>query len=148
MIDQQVVDAIGYVAAGLVLASFCMQSVTALRWAAIASNVAFIIYGYLGEYAPVLLLHVLLFPVNSYRLRQLYLAGRLTRSGTRIGGGKAGDRRPASTAALPRQSGQQTDLGGAAASARRRHDVVAHAAGTAATVADAGVAGNWRARDL
>ena len=44
----------------------------ALRWVAIASNVAFIAYGYLGELAPVLLLHALLLPVNIYRLAQLH----------------------------------------------------------------------------
>lgn len=43
----------------------------ALRWVAIASNVAFIAYGYLGSLAPVLLLHMLLLPVNICRLAQL-----------------------------------------------------------------------------
>jgi hypothetical protein len=66
-----VIDAIGFTAAGLVLATFCMRSMRALRWVAIASNLAFIAYGYLGHLAPVLLLHVLLLPVNVYRLTQL-----------------------------------------------------------------------------
>jgi hypothetical protein len=38
---------------------------------AIASNMAFIAYGYLGDLAPVLLLHTLLLPVNICRLVQL-----------------------------------------------------------------------------
>jgi hypothetical protein len=67
-----VTDAVGFVAAGLVLTTFCMRSMSALRWVAIASNVAFIAYGYLGNLAPVLLLHLLLLPVNGYRLAQLY----------------------------------------------------------------------------
>jgi hypothetical protein len=66
-----VIDAIGFGAAGLVLATFCMRSMNALRWVAIASNVAFIAYGYLGHLAPVLLLHALLLPVNICRLVQL-----------------------------------------------------------------------------
>ena len=66
-----VIDGIGFGAAGLVLATFCMRSMSALRWLAIASNVAFIAYAYLRGLAPVLLLHTLLLPVNICRLAQL-----------------------------------------------------------------------------
>ena len=66
-----VIDEVGFCAAGLVLATFCMRSMGALRWVAIASNVAFIAYGYLGGLAPVLLLHALLLPVNIWQLAQL-----------------------------------------------------------------------------
>jgi len=66
-----IIDQVGFAAAGLVLATFCMRSMSALRWVAIASNVAFIAYGYLGNLAPVLLLHMLLLPVNICRLVQL-----------------------------------------------------------------------------
>ena len=51
------VEGIGYLAASLVLATFCMKSMDALRLAAIASNLAFIAYGYFGHLSPVLLLH-------------------------------------------------------------------------------------------
>ncbi len=71
MSNLSVIDGIGFGAAGLVLATFCMGSMNTLRWVAIASNVAFIAYGYLGNLAPVLLLHALLLPVNIYRLAQL-----------------------------------------------------------------------------
>jgi hypothetical protein len=74
MSDLSVIDGVGFGAAGLVLATFCMGSMNALRWVAIASNVAFIAYGYLGNLAPVLLLHALLLPVNIYRLAQLHSA--------------------------------------------------------------------------
>jgi hypothetical protein len=66
-----VIDGIGFGAAGLVLATFCMRSMSALRWLAIASNVAFIAYAYFRGLAPVLLLHTLLLPVNICRLAQL-----------------------------------------------------------------------------
>ena len=71
MRDLSVIDGIGFVAAALVLATFCMRSMTALRWVALASNLAFIAYAYLGNLAPVLLLHALLLPVNACRLAQL-----------------------------------------------------------------------------
>src|SRR5262249_7275715 len=67
-INMNIVEGIGYLAASLVLATFCMKSMDALRLAAIASNMAFIAYGYLGHLAPVLLLHALLLPINIYRL--------------------------------------------------------------------------------
>ena len=67
-----VIDAIGFAAASLVLVTFCMRSMCALRWIAIASNLVFIAYGFLGNLAPVLLLHTLLLPVNSWRLAQLH----------------------------------------------------------------------------
>jgi CRP/FNR family transcriptional regulator, cyclic AMP receptor protein len=64
-------DAIGYLAAALVLAAFWMRSMSSLRYVAIASNLAFITYGYIGDLMPVLLLHILLLPVNVLRLAEL-----------------------------------------------------------------------------
>lgn len=61
-------DALGYLAAALVLATFCMRDMTALRCMAIVSNLAFIAYGALADLGPVLLLHLLLLPVNLQRL--------------------------------------------------------------------------------
>jgi CRP/FNR family cyclic AMP-dependent transcriptional regulator len=66
--DVPAIDAVGYLGAALVLVSFCMRSIGALRVVAICSNVAFIAYGYFEHVAPVLLLHSLLLPVNIYRL--------------------------------------------------------------------------------
>jgi fatty acid desaturase len=71
MSDLSLTNAIGFAAAGLVLATFCMHSMKPLRLVAIASNVAFIAYAYLAGLAPVLLLHTVLLPVNVYRLTQL-----------------------------------------------------------------------------
>jgi hypothetical protein len=71
MSDLSLTNEIGFAAAGLVLATFCMHSMEPLRWVAIASNVAFIAYAYLAGLAPVLLLHTVLLPVNVYRLTQL-----------------------------------------------------------------------------
>lgn len=64
-------DAIGYLAAGLVFATFCMRSMVPLRLIAIASNFAFLGYGYLGQLTPVLVLHSLLLVVNVFQLLAL-----------------------------------------------------------------------------
>ena len=63
-----ITDALGYLASALVLATFCMRDMKALRCMAIASNLAFIAYGALADLGPVLLLHLLLLPVNVQRL--------------------------------------------------------------------------------
>jgi CRP/FNR family transcriptional regulator, cyclic AMP receptor protein len=66
------IDALGFFAAGLVLVTFCMKRLVPLRVMAIASNLAFILYGYVARIEPVLLLHLLLLPVNFVRLRQAF----------------------------------------------------------------------------
>jgi hypothetical protein len=71
MSNAAITDGIGFAAAALVLATFCMRGMRTLRLVAIASNVAFIAYGYLGHLAPVLWLHALLLPINICRLMQL-----------------------------------------------------------------------------
>ena len=43
------INLVGYLAASLVLATFCMQSMSRLRLMALASNLAFIAYGYLAN---------------------------------------------------------------------------------------------------
>jgi CRP/FNR family cyclic AMP-dependent transcriptional regulator len=67
----KIVDSVGYLASGLVLATFCMRSMSGLRLVGLASNLAFIAYGYLGNLTPVLVLHAFLLPVNVCRLAQL-----------------------------------------------------------------------------
>lgn len=65
------VDALGYVASGLVFASFSVKTMLPLRYIAVASNVFFALYGYFGSLAPVLILHVVLLPMNLYRLFEI-----------------------------------------------------------------------------
>jgi hypothetical protein len=64
----------GYIASALVLATFCMTSMLRLRMAAIGSNVAFIFYAAVADIRPVLILHIILLPVNVYRLLQVRIA--------------------------------------------------------------------------
>lgn len=63
-------DLIGYLASALVLGAFGMRDMRALRRAAIASNLAFIVYAAWAGIMPVLVLHLLLLPMNLLRLRQ------------------------------------------------------------------------------
>jgi hypothetical protein len=63
-------DACGYVASALVLATFSMRSMRALRLMAIASNVAFIGYAAMADLHPILALHATLLPLNLMRLLQ------------------------------------------------------------------------------
>jgi len=63
-------DALGYVAAGLVFATFCAKRMASLRALAIVRNVAFIGYGFLDGLWPILVLHSAMLPMNIQRYRQ------------------------------------------------------------------------------
>ena len=69
--DKALVDALGYVAAGAVLATFSTRSIRALRVLAIISNLLFIAYAASAMLLPVLALHALLLPLNVMRLCEL-----------------------------------------------------------------------------
>ena len=64
------VDGLGFLAGGLVLATFCMKGLVPLRGMAITSNLVFILYGYTAGIVPVLVLHLILLPVNIVRLME------------------------------------------------------------------------------
>jgi hypothetical protein len=55
----------------MVLLTFVMKDMRLLRVLGILSNVAFITYAVLDSLPPVLVLHLLLLPVNVFRLRSL-----------------------------------------------------------------------------
>ena len=103
-------ELIGYLASLLVLMTFCMSGMVALRTVAIASNVAFIAYAALVGISPVLVLHVVLLPVNLLRLAESVrsalrrraeatncAAGRCARSAAPL----AGNAEPANASPLP-----------------------------------------------
>jgi len=64
-------DAMGYIAGILVFITFGMKTMIPLRAIGIASNVFFIAYGYLAPAYPPLILHILLLPLNIWRLREM-----------------------------------------------------------------------------
>ena len=63
-------DLLGYAACALVLITFAARSIVTLRIVAIASNLMFIAYAVSAQLPPVLLLHLLLLPLNAWRLVQ------------------------------------------------------------------------------
>ena len=65
------VEAAGYLASALVLATFCMKTMIPLRSAAVVSNIAFIVYGFYDDVYPVLILHAVLLPLNAWRAIQM-----------------------------------------------------------------------------
>jgi hypothetical protein len=64
------IDALGFLAAGLVFGTFYMKAMVPLRLMALCSNVAFIAYAMGLGLKPVLALHAALLPVNAWRLWQ------------------------------------------------------------------------------
>lgn len=66
-----VAEIVGYVAAALVFLTFYMKTMIPLRIVGICSNCAFIAYGYLDGLYPVLILHLVLLPLNTWRLREM-----------------------------------------------------------------------------
>lgn len=75
------IDLVGYAAATAVAATYSMKTMIPLRVAGIVSNVLFICYGALSGTVPVLILHLVLLPLNSWRLHQmLQLVRRVTAS--------------------------------------------------------------------
>ncbi|MGC1777663.1 MAG: cyclic nucleotide-binding domain-containing protein [Xanthobacteraceae bacterium] len=65
------IDILGYVASASVLITFCMSTMVPLRIIAICSNVLFAAFGAFAHIYPVLVLHLVLFPVNVTRLIQI-----------------------------------------------------------------------------
>jgi hypothetical protein len=96
-------DAIGYFAAGMVFVAFGMKDMIPLRIVAMLSNLAFVAYGLGLGLAPVWLLHVVLLPLNGWRLAQaLRSTGRTIRIDPDVGEG--GDPLPRRSVALRRHS--------------------------------------------
>jgi len=61
-------DTLGYAASCAVLASFLMRTMVPLRLVAILSNILFAAFGYVQNIHPVLFLHMVLLPINVWRL--------------------------------------------------------------------------------
>jgi ABC-type glycerol-3-phosphate transport system permease component len=65
---------IGWLASGLVFATFCAKRMLPLRALAITSNIAFISYGYTDALWPIVILHSAMLPMNVIRFREAFLA--------------------------------------------------------------------------
>ena len=66
-----VAGATGFLASALVLMTFMMKDMRNSRVIAILSNVAFITYGALDWLPPIICLHMLLLPLNIFRLNEI-----------------------------------------------------------------------------
>ena len=62
------VDAVGFGAALMTLATFAQKRMVPMRSTALAANVLFISYGALGAFYPVPVLHLILLPLNVMRI--------------------------------------------------------------------------------
>jgi hypothetical protein len=60
----------GYLAASLLLLTFFMRQMVPLRAVAIASSMAWLVYGLADHIYPVFCLHIILLPLNGTRLYQ------------------------------------------------------------------------------
>lgn len=65
------IELVGYLAAGITVATFWMRTMIPLRVCGIASNITWIAYGALAGVYPALLLHLFVLPLNAVRLRQM-----------------------------------------------------------------------------
>ena len=63
-------DVLGWAAAALTLLAFSCNDLLRLRYVALTANAAFIAYGLTAQLWPVLALHFVLVPINSWRLWQ------------------------------------------------------------------------------
>ena len=120
------VDALGYLAASLVLATFCAKSMVTLRLLAIASNAAFVAYALPAGLYPMVVLHTVMLPLNLLRLRQVL------RSSVR----QSPDAGRANLVAAPdvavteaQMQGELVDNGGATAGGRCSRSHAPHASG-------------------
>lgn len=66
-----VVDVVAYAAVGLNIVGYSMRSMIPLRIIAICTNCLFIIYSGLAGIYPTLFLHIILLPINAYRLKEM-----------------------------------------------------------------------------
>jgi CRP/FNR family transcriptional regulator, cyclic AMP receptor protein len=65
------IDLLGYSAASAAIGTHSMRTMIPLRILALATNVLFIGYGYMSGTQPVFLLHLILLPLNAWRLHQM-----------------------------------------------------------------------------
>ena len=63
-------DMIGYFGAFLLVLTFFMPGMVQLRITAICSSLAWLTYGLADTLYPIIVLHMVLIPLNSYRLWQ------------------------------------------------------------------------------
>jgi hypothetical protein len=79
LIGSHWIELAGYTASALVFLAFYMKTMIPLRIVGIASNLAFITYAMGAGLYPILFLHAILLPLNSFRLFQMHALIRKVR---------------------------------------------------------------------
>ncbi|MEP5193460.1 MAG: hypothetical protein ABJQ70_00370, partial [Roseobacter sp.] len=74
------IELIGLVASCMLIATFWMKTLVSLRAMAITTSAAFVIYGYFAEVTSLIILHSILFLLNSIRVWQHFLASKRFRT--------------------------------------------------------------------
>lgn len=99
-------DVFGWTAVVLTLLTFMSSDMRRLRMTALAANVAFIAYAALAGLWPVLALHLILVPVNLWRLHQSQALAQLSQQRPPVGAAAAREALPAASPAAqaPRAS--------------------------------------------
>jgi CRP/FNR family transcriptional regulator, cyclic AMP receptor protein len=65
------IDLIGYIGALVALMTFCMTTMLYLRFAALCTNVLLFSFGVLTGMYPTMVLHLVLFPINTFKILQI-----------------------------------------------------------------------------
>lgn len=63
---------LGYLASAVVFATFCMTTMLPLRIVAVLGNLLFVAYGYFDAAFAVMALHLVLLPINLWKLRGIF----------------------------------------------------------------------------
>jgi CRP/FNR family transcriptional regulator, cyclic AMP receptor protein len=69
--ETTMLEFVGYLAAGLVFATFYMKTMIPLRLVGITSNITFLVYSWFANVVPLFVLHSALLPLNVWRLMQI-----------------------------------------------------------------------------
>jgi CRP/FNR family cyclic AMP-dependent transcriptional regulator len=77
------IEAIGWLAALLTLATYSMKTMVPLRLTAVGSSLCFIAFGWFSEIPQMYVLHLLLLPFNLFRLAEIFANTRRLRAARR-----------------------------------------------------------------
>ena len=78
-------EVLGYFGGLLVFSTFYLKTMIRMRLVAVASNVMFVAYGWMGNLVPILALHLLLLPLNVWRFAEIKQLIRKVRASEQTG---------------------------------------------------------------
>jgi hypothetical protein len=78
-------EVLGYLGGLLVFSTFYLKTMIRMRMVAVASNLMFVAYGWMGNLVPILVLHLLLLPLNVWRFVEIRQLIRKVRASEQTG---------------------------------------------------------------